>query len=81
MQALDLTDSSLADLRRDASNSSNLLTVKCDVSNDEQQISAFKQHTQRWGHLDIAILNAGITESGDVLSFTCINRFAAGFIL
>jgi NAD(P)-dependent dehydrogenase (short-subunit alcohol dehydrogenase family) len=30
----------------------------------QQQEAAFKQHVQKWGGLDVVILNAGIAESG-----------------
>lgn len=38
--------------------------IQCDVSNDQQQQEVFDRHMQRFGVLDIAILNAGIGEKG-----------------
>lgn len=39
-----------------------------DISNTHQQASAFAHHTQTYGHLDFVLLNAGIGETGDLIS-------------
>lgn len=44
--------------------------VSCDVSNPEQQQRAFARHIARYGTLDIAFLNAGIMERGDLIAST-----------
>lgn len=64
MQALDLTDDGLERLAKKAGRNARLLTVRCDVMDAEQQAAAFQQHVHEWGGLDVAILNAGISESG-----------------
>ena len=43
------------------------LAVHCDVTDESSQRHAFKAHIQRFGTLDVVILNAGIMESGDLL--------------
>lgn len=40
--------------------------VRCDVSDDASQERAFEEHLRRCAGLDIAVLNAGIMESGDL---------------
>lgn len=64
--ALDLADEGIESLRAEVDRPAQLLCVSCDVSRDDQQADAFRQHVERWGGLDIAIINAGIGESGDV---------------
>ena len=40
--------------------------IQCDVSDEKQQQEVFDRHMQQFGVLDIAILNAGIGEKGEV---------------
>jgi NAD(P)-dependent dehydrogenase (short-subunit alcohol dehydrogenase family) len=42
--------------------------LACDVSDLTSQRQAFQRHIQRWGRLDIAVLNAGIGESADLVA-------------
>jgi NADPH:quinone reductase-like Zn-dependent oxidoreductase/short-subunit dehydrogenase involved in D-alanine esterification of teichoic acids len=42
------------------------LAVHCDVTSDSSQKQAFNAHIQRFGSLNVVILNAGIMESGDL---------------
>lgn len=44
------------------------IAVHCDVRCEESQRHLFQRHMQAYGRLDIAILNAGIMESGDFLA-------------
>ena len=44
------------------------IAVHCDVRCEESQKQLFQRHMQEYGRLDVAILNAGIMESGDFLS-------------
>ena len=39
--------------------------VQCDVTDEEAQSAAFREHVQRHGGMDVAVLNAGILESGE----------------
>ena len=39
--------------------------IQCDVSNEQQQQEAFDMHMQQFRRLDIAILNAGIGDTGE----------------
>lgn len=41
--------------------------TECDVVDQASQERAFRDHASRYGSLDIAIINAGIMESGDLL--------------
>jgi NAD(P)-dependent dehydrogenase (short-subunit alcohol dehydrogenase family) len=41
--------------------------VACDVSDPAQHLAAFQAHMAAYGRLDYALLNAGISERGDVL--------------
>lgn len=43
--------------------------VQCDVSNEQQQQEAFQMHMQQFRRLDIAILNAGIGDKGQLAQF------------
>lgn len=47
----------------------NYLVVNCDVSKKEEVACAYKQIIERFGHIDIAILNAGIGHTMSVLEF------------
>jgi NAD(P)-dependent dehydrogenase (short-subunit alcohol dehydrogenase family) len=40
--------------------------AQCDVRDDSAQQAVFEAHHRRFGRLDIAILNAGIFEKGDL---------------
>lgn len=40
--------------------------VQCDVSDDKQQQEAFHMHMEQFRRLDIAILNAGIGDKGQL---------------
>lgn len=42
------------------------LALHCDVINEASQNKAFQAHIQRFGTLNVVILNAGIMESGDL---------------
>ncbi|KAL3154502.1 hypothetical protein ABBQ32_013964 [Trebouxia sp. C0010 RCD-2024] len=42
--------------------------IQCDVSCEQQQEEAFQMHMQQFKRLDIAILNAGIGDKGDILN-------------
>uniref|UniRef100_A0A1D2A4L5 Enoyl reductase (ER) domain-containing protein n=1 Tax=Auxenochlorella protothecoides TaxID=3075 RepID=A0A1D2A4L5_AUXPR len=46
----------------------NATPVYCDVASSASQEAAFADHIRRNGGLDIAVLNAGIPERGDLLS-------------
>ncbi|GAX83190.1 hypothetical protein CEUSTIGMA_g10616.t1 [Chlamydomonas eustigma] len=46
----------------------NIHIQELDVTNSQVQDAAFKAHVQRFGALDLAILNAGIGERGDLLN-------------
>jgi len=40
---------------------------QCDVCNDSQQEHVFQQHMQAYHQLDLAVLNAGVSEMGDII--------------
>ena len=40
------------------------IAVQCNVQDDAAQRAAFSRHIQAWGSLDVAVLNAGIMETG-----------------
>lgn len=46
------------------------LVVGCDVLSTEQQETAFARHIARFKTLDVAFINAGVMERGDVLTST-----------
>lgn len=67
LQAVDRSTAGLRELQQQcADHGSQLLTVQCDLHDDASQAEAFKTHYKKWGSLDFALLNAGITESGTV---------------
>jgi len=44
--------------------------VQCDVTDAAAQSSAFGEHVRRHGGVDLAVLNAGIIESGENMKHT-----------
>ncbi|KAA6421915.1 MAG: zinc-binding alcohol dehydrogenase domain-containing 2-like [Trebouxia sp. A1-2] len=42
--------------------------LQCDVSDEQQQQEVFQRHLKEFGRLDIAILNAGIGDQGDIFN-------------
>ncbi len=44
--------------------------IACDVSDPAQQQRAFARHISRYGTLDVAFLNAGVMERGDIVMST-----------
>jgi len=52
-----------------------VLTVSCDVTDQEQVRSLVDQATQRFGHVDIVVNNAGIIQVGP-MSTTTVEDFA-----
>jgi NAD(P)-dependent dehydrogenase (short-subunit alcohol dehydrogenase family) len=50
------------------------LALHCDVTNESSQKRAFQAHIQRFGTLNVVILNAGIMESGDLLDSNSDNN-------
>eukprot|EP00892_Ulva_mutabilis_P010540 jgi/Ulvmu1/7859/UM004_0090.1 len=67
--ALDASGDGLKQLQKDAhQHQANLLTIRCDVSDDAAQEAAFRAHIAKWGRLDFALLNAGIGERGAIFA-------------
>jgi NAD(P)-dependent dehydrogenase (short-subunit alcohol dehydrogenase family) len=62
-QAVDISAKAIAALNEEGP-ADRLLTVECNVADDAAQAAAFAQHMQRWGRMDVALLCAGISESG-----------------
>lgn len=46
--------------------------IQCDVSIEKQQEEAFQMHMQQFKRLDIAILNAGIGDTGQLMAVHCM---------
>lgn len=46
--------------------------IQCDVSIEKQQEEAFQMHMQQFKRLDIAILNAGIGDKGQLAARQCL---------
>jgi NAD(P)-dependent dehydrogenase (short-subunit alcohol dehydrogenase family) len=65
VQALDVSAAALQCLVEELNMPQRLLTIACDVCDDASQAAAFERHIYRWGGVDVAILNAGIGESGE----------------
>ena len=57
----------LADELKDSG--SVILPVKCDVSNKDETARACRDVQARFGHVDIAIFNSGLSHRGDVADF------------
>lgn len=51
-------------MRLCAGNAGKAWPVQCDVTNDAAQETVFKNHIEKLGGVDIAILNAGVYERG-----------------
>ena len=51
-------------MRLCAGNAGKAWPVQCDVTNDAAQETVFKDHIEKHGGVDIAILNAGVYEQG-----------------
>ena len=57
----------LADELKDSG--SVILPVKCDVSNKGETARAYREIQARFGHVDIAIFNSGLSHRADVVDF------------
>lgn len=62
-----MSEGALRALEHTAPQRNNLLTVRCDVRQDAAQAAAFQRHMARWKRLDVALLNAGVGETGALL--------------
>ncbi len=61
-------------LRQSRTTNHQSLIVKCDVSNKAEVVSAYKQIKEKFGKVDVAILNAGIGHNVTVKNYD--SRFA-----
>jgi NADP-dependent 3-hydroxy acid dehydrogenase YdfG len=79
LQAVDISKEALERLQASISEPSRLLTIVCDVTRDREQAAAFAAHMQRWDSLDMAVLCAGIGESGELSAKSGVSRHLRNF--
>lgn len=66
----DLSEEALEDVRESSQGAGELLTIKCDVTSENEVSSMIENVIAAFGHIDILINNAGITADAQLVKMT-----------